>query len=84
MARGEAKNRRRNKRAKGVRRLSGQLDTLRAELGASRGRVEFIEGRLRAARADNSTLEDSVAYLSDRIAKLERVPRWVRWLFRAV
>jgi hypothetical protein len=82
--RGGAKNRRRNKRSKGARRASATIDTLRAELTAAR-RVAERTGRhfdIVSKVADRGVKIE--AELRERIAKLERVPRFIRWFFGAV
>ncbi len=91
---GAAKNRRRNKRARAVRRLQGVVEALKNQLKASHVKagtlgelVEFHEDahstKDRVNKVDRGTRETQISNLATRVVTLERVPKFFRWFFGA-
>ena len=81
------KNRRRNKRAKAVRRLQGVVNALLVQWKAAKAKVEALGGSVESLTVvRDATIEGAAsreAELHGRVAVLEKVPGWVRSLFGA-
>lgn len=86
--------RRRNKRARAVRRLQGVVNAQDVTLKALRAQVEGLGGKVVQAERESDMLGSSAAQASRalgeelaamvvRVRTLERVPRWLRRLFGA-
>lgn len=79
------------RRARAVRRLQGKVNALALELrgkGSDRARelsrmVSSYGAQLDNQAVDLENTDMELTECQERIAVLEKVPRWLRWLFRA-
>lgn len=88
------RHRRRNKRAKAVRRLQGMVNARDVTIKALQAQVEGLGGDVKSLDTElerklstldvvNAAKDAASRMYQSRIRQLERVPRIIRWLFRA-